>query len=55
LLNDLLKKGVIVIEIDEVIKDLSIFINSNDSKDQRRKNFILELIYLLDVSGYNLV
>jgi len=54
ILNELLKKGIIVIEIDEIIKDLSNYLKLDESKDQRRKNFVLELIHLLEVSGYKI-
>lgn len=49
LYDDFMKKGVVIIEINEIIQDLRDFVRDPSNKDMLRKNFILELIHLLDV------
>ena len=44
------EKGIYIIELRHLLEDLIRFCESDDAKDQRRRNFVLEIIHLLAVA-----
>jgi hypothetical protein len=43
------KKGIIIIEMKDILNDLFKYIREKDAKDNLRKNFVLEFIHLMEV------
>ncbi len=47
-IETLREKGVFVIEIPHILNDLIRYLKDPSSKDYRRKDFVLELLHLVD-------
>jgi hypothetical protein len=51
LIDKLREKGIFVIELNDIVNDLVEYVTSPNSKDYLRKDFVLELLHLLQVCG----